>query len=756
MNKTAGLSAFQRERARKKYRKAAGPILDEAVRLHQAGSAREAQALCLQVLENLPDHFVALHLLGVSKLETKELEEAEAFLQRALEIDSRSADALCDLGLVQLELRQYARARSSLERAIALRPNAPVALNNLGNALFHLKLLEPAIQNYDRAIALQPDYVDAIYNRGNALVSAGRFDEALQAFEHVIRLRPLYAPAYNGRALVYNAVHRFEEALASTNEALRLKPDFAQALSNRGSALIELGHPSTVALAHYQKALALDPNLERALLGQARQLAVLGRVSDALDSCRKAVSNAPQSHEALTILGHCLAAQGDTEEAIETFDQALAIQPDHEEAITMKIFALDFDRCSGFPEHQQARKEWWHQIGSKVAKFPESKRNNVLDPDRKLVIGYVSADFKNHSAAMAFGPVLRNHDKERVEIVCYSGTSVRDKFTDEYQRIADKWVEARRLPDDQLAEQIASDRIDILVDLSGFTAGHRLRVFASKPAPIQVTAWGHATGTGMPEIDYLFSDPVLTPAEVRHLFAEKVYDLPCMIAIDPPPTSVKPALQPPCLANGYVTFGVFNRVEKISGDAVRVWSQILQALPQSKLLIKHNVLDDPRIRQLLADRFSAQGLQPERIEFLGSTLRDVHIAAYNRVDICLDPFPQNGGVSTWEALHVGVPVLAKLGNSNASRAAGAILHSIGLDEWIADSEAEYIELALKYASQPEYLSALRSELPARIMASEAGNMQLYTRAVEAAYRTIWKEYCASRAADAPGSSVSVA
>jgi predicted O-linked N-acetylglucosamine transferase (SPINDLY family) len=310
--------------------------------------------------------------------------------------------------------------------------------------------------------------------------------------------------------------------------------------------------------------------------------------------------------------------------------------------------------------------------------------------------------------------------------------------------VADKWVDAWRMTDDQLAEQIISDRIDILVDMSGFTSGNRLRVFARKPAPIQVTAWGHATGNGMPEIDYLFSDPVSTPANVRHLFAEKVYDLPCLITIDAPPASVKPALRPPCLANGYVTFGVFNRVDKISADAVRVWSQILKAVPQSKLTIKHGGLDDGALRQLLVEHFAAYGVTSDRIQCLGSTARLAHLAAYDGVDICLDPFPMNGGVSTWEALQAGVPVLAKLGNSNASRAAGAILSSVGLHEWVTDSEANYAALAIKYASQPEYLSKLRAELSARVLSSQSGNTKNYTRAVEAAYRAIWREYCARK------------
>jgi predicted O-linked N-acetylglucosamine transferase (SPINDLY family) len=743
MNKTAGLNAFQRDRARKQHRKAAGPILDQALKLHQAGIARQAQALCLQVLENLPDHFDALHLLGLSKSEVGEFQEAEAILQRALQVDPKSSELLSNLGVVQADMGQFEKARASYEKAIALRPNSPVALNNLGNAFLKLHLFDLAIQTFDRALALKPDYIDAVYNRANASLFSRRFDEALQGFERVIREKPLYALAYNGKGLAYLELKRFEEAMTSFDHALRLKPDLGQALANRARTLVETGDLHG-GLDCYRKTLAIVPDLESALLGEARLLVSSGYLSEALDNCRRAVRNDPRSVEALTILGQCLGSQGKTEEALELYDQVLALQPGHEGAITRKIFGLDFDARVGFPEHQEVRKIWSAEIGSKIPKIAEQRRENVLDPDRRLTVGYVSADFRDHSAALVFGPVLRNHDKAAVEVICYSNMSLRDSFTDEFERVADKWVDAWRLPDDLLAERIVSDRVDILVDLSGFTAGHRLGLFARKPAPIQVTAWGHATGNGMPEIDYLFSDPVSTPAEVRHLFAEKVYDLPCLITIDAPPEQVKPALQPPCLANGYVTFGVFNRIDKISADAVRVWSQILKALPQSKLTIKHGALKDAALREILVGRFTAHGVAPERIQCLGSSPRIEHLAAYDGIDICLDPFPMNGGVSTWEALQVGVPVLAKLGNSNASRAAGAILCSIGLNEWVVETEAQYIDLALKYASQPEYLAALRAELPERLQASASGNTKNYTRAVEQAYRTIWTEYCARR------------
>jgi predicted O-linked N-acetylglucosamine transferase (SPINDLY family) len=661
MNKAEGLNAFQRERARKQHRKAAGPILARALGFHQAGNTAETQALCEMVLKDLPEHFDALHLLGLSKSAAGQLEEAEAILQRALSADPRSAEAYCNLGVVQFDRGLFDKARSSYEKSVALRPNSPVALNNLGNALIHLDLPESAVQSFDRALSFRPDYADAIYNRGNAHLLLRRYKEALTSFEQSIRLRPVYALAYNGRGLAQLELKLVEDALASFEAALRIKPDFPQALCNRGRALAEMGRYDA-ALECYAKALAINPVLEdfgragpsgasprhhaarTALLGQAQIFLLVRRLSDALANCRRALEVDPQSIEALTLLGQCFGQQGNIEAAVSHFDRALAIKPDFESAITKKIFALDFDPGSGFAEHQKARGEWWHNIGAKVA-GRLGPYGNVRDPERRLVVGYVSSDFRDHSAALAFVPILRHHDKASVEVVCYSCSGLKDTMTEECRRVSDRWVDASRLSDDELAERIRSDAVDILVDLSGHSAGNRLGVFARKPAPVQVTAWGHSTGTGVPRIDYLFSDPVATPAAVRHLFAEKIYDLPCLITIDPP-SFANPSPNPPCLAKGHVT------------------------------------------------------------------------------------------------------VVAKLGGSSAGRVAGAIISSIGLQEWVVDSDEQYTALAVKYASMPQCLKTLPSELPAKILATAAGNTETYTRSVEAAYRSIWKDYCTSGPAGA--------
>jgi predicted O-linked N-acetylglucosamine transferase (SPINDLY family) len=243
----------------------------------------------------------------------------------------------------------------------------------------------------------------------------------------------------------------------------------------------------------------------------------------------------------------------------------------------------------------------------------------------------------------------------------------------------------------------------------------------------------------------VLADPIFIPPSVRHLFAEKIHDLPCLITMEPVSDLAPSEL--PMLRNGYVTFGVFNRIYKISDDAIRVWSRIMRELPGSKIVLKHGLLDDPLLRDSLVARFLAQGVVEENITCLGTTSRDDHLAAFAQVDISFDTFPQNGGISTWESLYKGVPVVAKLGIGASSRAGASIVTAVGLGDWVAENDDGYVEIARRFASQPEYLAKLRTDLPARIAASPAGNVEIYTRELEAGYRQFWRDYCTAASND---------
>jgi predicted O-linked N-acetylglucosamine transferase (SPINDLY family) len=735
---SVGSRAFQNARLQKQARKQAEALLPAAIKAYGEGRYDDAQALCRQILQGLPNHFDALHILGASASDCGRFDEAAAILARAIAVEPRSAEAHSNLGQSLFKLRRYEEARAAYEKAIALKPNFAMALTNLGNTLMHLRLFDQSIAAHDRALALKADYADAHNNRGMALMLLDRNEEAAREFDRALSLSPKLLPALVGQGIVNIRLRNYDLALATLNAALARAPDAAPVFAQRGRLYRELGRFDE-ASADFDAALKLDPLLEPALCGKANIALHHGLTIEAISACNKALEHHPSSEVALTLLGACYAKQGETATGIAYFDRALALKPDHQDAIMRKIFALDFLPEMDFVRLQEPRNLWWRSIGSKLPKRQLGNRD--LDPERRLVVGYVSSDFRSHSAALGFTPLLHYRDRCNFEIICYSSFPTSDEVTEQCRRLTDRWVDAWQLSDDKLADRIQADRVDILVDLSGHSAGNRLTVFARKPAPIQVSAIGHVTGTGLPVMDYLLADATLIPAEVRPLFTEEVYDLPCAITIWPAPDV--PASPLPMIRNGYVTFGVFNRIDKISDPALALWSTLMQSLPDARIVVKHRAIDDPLLRDTLIAHFVAHGIDADRIKCIGTTSRVEHLAVFAEIDMSLDPFPQNGGTSTWESLQMGVPVITKLGKTASGRIGGAIVRAVGLGDWVADDDDGYVAIARKFASHPDALAAIRAGLPAMVANSEAGNCERYTRLVEEGYRRFWRDYCAS-------------
>ena len=676
---------------------------------------------------------------GIALVGLNEYDAALAAYDRVLALRPDLALAWLCRGDTFYELSRFEDASAAYDQALARNPDLADAWLGRGNVFGKLQSSDEALAAYDKALALRPDFAAAWFGRGNLLRDLKRFDDALSAYDRAIGLAPDLADAWLGRGKALSQLDRHADAQSAYTKALDLRPDFAEAWLGRGDVLHEFAQYDE-ALAAFDRAIALRPDFADAWLGRADVLRRLAQYDEALTALDRAIALKPDFAEAWQIRGLALLETNRLNEALAAFDKALAFKAHFSEAISGRIFALDFANGVGFDEQQKARAFWWQEVGAAISEGSRIDRANTHDPGRRIRIGYVSADFRNHSAALSFRPVLFNHDRTQFDITCYSSTRITDGVTGEFQCVADRWRDVTRMSDDALCAQIQADQIDILVDLSGHSAGTRLGVFARKPAPVQVTAWGHATGTGLPTIDYLFSDPVACPPEVRGLFAEKIFDLPCLISIDPLPDHVRPAA-PPVLSNGYVTFGVFNRPSKVSDEAVELWARILRALPESRLLLKHGGFDAPSTQSRLTERFAMHGIAAERIAFRGATPRHDHLAAFNEIDIALDPFPHTGGISTWEPLQIGVPVIAKLGNGIASRLGGAILSAVGLAEWVGTSADEYFAIATKFAAKPEYLADLRRELPVRLADSTAGNSVKYTRSVEAAYRKMWIDYC---------------
>ena len=741
---SAGSRAFQIARLQKTMKKQAHAIIASAAAAYGQRRYAETEALCRQILQALPDHFDAAHLLGLCAHDGRRLEQARELLERAVALEPRSHEAYSNLATVYFDLKDFEAARRCQEKAIALKPNFPLALTNLGNTLLLMGKVDEAIECHERAIRLKPDYADAFCNRGMAELTAGSFERANQSFDRALLFQPRHAEAIAGKGLVSIELRHFDEAEAALATGLAIKPDSARMLAQRGRLHFELSRLDQAAV-DFDAALALSPTIELALRGKAQVNILLGNTAVAIAAVKTLLEESPRSEIGMALLASCYASQGDIKTAIEHLDTALDISPHYSDAIARKIFLLDYLPEADFVVQQAARRQWWDAIGAKLPQRTLAQRD--LDPERRIVVGYVASEFRNHSAALTLFPVLRNHDHSAFKIICYSCWPLPDEMTAKFKPLADVWVDAGQMSDEELADRIQADQVDVLIDVSGHTTGNRLHTFARRPAPVQATGFGHATGTGLATMDYVLADPIFIPREARHLLAEKVHDLPCLITIEPildvPPSEL------PMLRNGYVTFGVFNRIYKISDEAIRVWSRVMREVTGSKIIIKHGLLDDPLLRDNLIARFVAQGIAEANITCLGSTPRQEHLLAFAQVDISLDTFPQNGGVSTWESLYAGVPVVAKLGNGSSSRAGGSIVAAVGLDDWVAEDDEGYAAIACKFAARPAELAKLRAELPVQIAASPAGNVQIFTRKVEEGYRQFWRDYCtaASKTAD---------
>jgi predicted O-linked N-acetylglucosamine transferase (SPINDLY family) len=467
-----------------------------------------------------------------------------------------------------------------------------------------------------------------------------------------------------------------------------------------------------------------------------------GAHDDALQSLRRAKQVAPRRVATWMALSDALAALGRLEEARQNLYDLIDLVRDSQKVHSSVIFQLDQLSDWTISEQQEIRKIWWERHG--VPLFdPLRQHDNDADPERRLRVGYVSADFRDHSARDVFGSIILNHDKKDVEVFLYSNNDLVDEHTLELKGSVDFWRDVYDLTDDAMASRISEDRIDILVDLSGHTNGNRLTVFARKPAPVQVTAWGHAVGTGLAAIDYFLTDPVFTPPEFRAHFAETCLDLPCAVPFTLP-TSVPMVAAPPRRRNGWVTFGSFNRVEKLNHEVFRLWARILRVVPSSRLFLKAAAFGTELERRATTRAFESLGIEPSRILYRGATSRHEHLANYANVDIVLDSFPQTGGVTTWEASYMGVPVVTKASRFSAHLGSASILNAVGLNEFQAVDESGYVDLAVKLANDGDRLDRHRATLRDRVLNSPGTNFATYARAVEKVYRGMWRQWCATR------------
>ncbi len=439
-------------------------------------------------------------------------------------------------------------------------------------------------------------------------------------------------------------------------------------------------------------------------------------------------------------LGNVFNYQGKLDEAVACYRRALQLKPDFAAAHSNFLLTSHYRDGVTLSELAVVHAEF-DRLHAAPLRTSRPPRENDRDPHRRLNLGFVSADFGRHPVGYFLIRALEHLDRGQFETVCYCDRMIKDDLTQRFQAVATTWRSVSGLSDQRLTDQIVEDRIDILFDMAGHTAGNRLLVFARKPAPIQVTWAGYVGTTGLGAMDYVLADRYEIPRGAEAHFCEKILRMPDgYVSYDPP--SYAPSVAPlPALKQGYVTFGSFNRRAKVTPQTVEVWAKVLDLVPQSRLVLKYKAMSDLSIARGLAEEFARHKVDPGRLECLGWSAHPALLSEYNRIDLALDPLPFNGGLTTCEALWMGVPVVTCPGETFASRHSLSHLSSVGLTETIATTLEEYVELAVSLAGDLPRLASLRAGLRERMAASSLCDGKRFAANLMSVLRDAWQEWC---------------
>ncbi len=714
--------------------------LQIALQHHQAGQLPQAENLYRQILAQQPKHADALHYLGVIAAQVGQNEIALDLIRQAITIKPNWPDFHNSLGNTLRNMNRLDDAIAAFRQALALKPDYPEALSNLGSALKSNGQLDQAIATFRQVLALKPDVPESHSNLGTALACDGQLDEAIAAFRHAVTLRPNSPEVLSNLGNALKDAGRLDEALAACRQAIALKPNFPEALSNLGIVLANKRQHDE-AIATFRQAIALKPDFPEPHSNLGIVLTTKGQLDEAVAACHQAIALRPDYPEAHNSLGNVLRDQGRIDDAIAAYRRALVLKPHFPEACSNLLYAMHFHPAYDLQALAEEHRRWSLQYAAPLKQFVQPHVNDRR-PDRRLRIGYLSPDFRRHPAGLLALPLLESHDHDQCCIYCYSTAISRDSITERFQSAADVWREVAGLSDEHLADLIRNDQIDILVDLTMHMANNRLLVFARKPAPVQVTCLTPGT-TGLSTMDYrlfdAYVDPLGAPAAC---YTETTIRLPhCHLCFQAPANS--PTVQaPPFIRTGHITFGSLNNFCKTTPQVLDLWSQILQAVPHSRLILRcPSGRTQQRVRNLLNER----GIASDRIELSDQRLPpQEYLGLHHRMDIYLDPFPFSGFTTSLDALWMGVPLITLAGQTGVGRGGVVLLSNLGMCECIAQTQEEYVQKAVALANDLPRLISYRSALRQRMEQSPLMDAPRYARDVEAAYRQMWRMWCASR------------
>lgn len=731
-------------------------LLEKAAAYHKKGNWDKAQRFYLKALKVAPTHPDALHLYGLLCQQKGDNVRAVKYLKRAIQNNPHNALMHLHLGSVLQALHHDSDAEASYLCCIAIDEQVFQAYFNLALICDGEDRVEEAAQYYRKAISKNANFVEAYNNLGNLYQRLGRHSEAIEQYEMATQLQPTFHAAYNNIGNVHLHEKNWELALNYFQRALDLASDNMQYKANMAAALTKMGKLSvaaqlltdcvqtggcaaqvynnlasiclqqgslSLARQHLQACLAANPEFVPAISNLASAYLKEGLSAETIALLEEKIPLCDERAELYDGLANAYRMQGDIDKAIDIFQQAITLEPSMNAVYSNYLLTLNYAEDWRPREVFQAHLQWG-QFVSDVCSW-DAREGLAAKP--RIRVGFLSPDLRLHSVSYFLAALFEHYSRDRFEFVCYADVFAEDEVSERFRGWVDRWINVAGISDLALTKSLRDDQLDVLVDLTGHSANNRLMVFARQAAPIQISYLGYPNTTGLTTMHYRLTDACADPRESAEVHTEQLLYLQSSFLCYTPPAQLPDIDSCPVLDNGYVTFGSFNNIAKLGPSVIQLWSEILLAVPASRLFLKSKSFSDSVVRERIMSAFEHHGVSGERLcfaEFKSTT--DEHLRAYACVDIALDPFPYNGTTTTFEALVMGVPVITLRGDRHAARVGYSILHNLHSSDWVADGLDDYHRIAVEMAADLPRLQALRHALRERLLSSTLTDGKQFT------------------------------
>ncbi len=710
------------------------------------GNTNKVLELREALLKQEPENIDFLEKLALAYLAVQNKEKAQPLLEKIIALDPGHALAHAELGKLYEHQEKIEAAKISYARSLENNPHSPLCLQRMGDLLERLGDEDGSLTFYKAAVLASPQVEDLYRVYGETLHRKDRLAAAEDAFRKALTINPGGVKTIKSLCYLLEQHGRFKEAQAGLMKCAKISNESADTLYEIGRNLV-LQKKEKEALDWLRRAIQAEPNLVQAHITLSAALNTTDDPEAAAEEIQKSIALHPKIPHLYTNLGVVYLSLSRVDDAIFYLQKALEVSPKFSHARSSLLFALSHSTKIAPEQLYREHREYGKLIEEEVKGKVHTQYTNVRDPQRPLRVGFVSADLRNHAVAQFVMPFFEELKKyPDIITYAYANHGAVDDAMLRIQKNIGTWRTVVKWTDDKLAEQIREDQIDILVDMSGHTAGDRLKVFARHPAPIQMTWLGYPGTTGLQTMDYCLIDQHLLPGvNINHQFTEKLIRLPRAFSFEGKDglKDIPFDSRSPCIQNKFITFGSFNRLNKVNQEVIALWSEVLHAVPDSRLLM--GAMPSSGVPDLLLQWFADQGISQDRLIFYPRSSFASYMELHNQVDLCLDTFPYTGGTTTNHALWMGVPTVTWGGPTYPHYQGALFLHQVGLDKYcVAKDKDDFVIKAVQIAQNAQFLNHVRQELRGYLQNNEANALHTVVLGFVSAFRTTWKNWCTGK------------